>query len=102
MIRDFTTRGPDRDVIVLADTMFSNFTGDDGADLVAGGFLRANISYGMTEVQVNIDGGGNSWQTIAELCRSSSSNLPDSIHAGRRRGAAHGTDDARAKIGDDR
>jgi Ca2+-binding RTX toxin-like protein len=28
VIRDFTTRGTDRDVIVLADTMFSNFTAD--------------------------------------------------------------------------
>jgi phosphodiesterase/alkaline phosphatase D-like protein len=73
VIRDFTTRGPDRDVIVLANTMFSNFTGDDGADLVAGGFLRANISHGMTEVQVDIDGGGNSWQTIAELSQRLSS-----------------------------
>jgi hypothetical protein len=60
-------------VIVLADTMFSNFTGDDGVDLVAGGFLRANISHGMTEVQVDIDGGGSSWQTIAEFSQCLSS-----------------------------
>jgi hypothetical protein len=80
VIRDFTTRGTDRDVIVLADTMFSNFTGDDGADLVAGGFLRAHISHGKTEVQVDVDGGGNSWQTIAELSqRLSSSELASQV-----------------------
>jgi Ca2+-binding RTX toxin-like protein len=74
-IRDFDTSGADKDVIVLADTMFSNFTGDDGADLVAGGFLRANTSHGKTEIQLDIDGGGNSWHTIAEF--SGNFPLPD-------------------------
>jgi Ca2+-binding RTX toxin-like protein len=66
-IRDFDIRGADKDLIVLADTIFSNFTGDDGADLVAGGFLRARTSHGKTEIQVDTDGGGDSWQTIAEI-----------------------------------
>jgi hypothetical protein len=53
---------------VLAQTMFTGFAGDDGADLVAGGFLRArSISGGKTEIQVDVDGGGNSWQALAEV-----------------------------------
>jgi hypothetical protein len=51
---------------VLAPTMFEGFTGDDGVDLVAGGFLRATqLSGGRTAVQVDVDGGGNSFETLA-------------------------------------
>ncbi len=66
-IRDFQTRGDARDQIVFAATLFTNFTGDDGADLVAGGFLRARTTHGQTDIQVDADGGGNTWTTIAEL-----------------------------------
>ncbi len=68
VIRDFDKTGSDKDQIVLAQTMFTGFAGDDGADLVAGGFLRArSISGGKTEIQVDVDGGGNSWQALAEV-----------------------------------
>ena len=67
MIRDFDTRGADMDRIVLAEAIFEGFTGDDGADLAAGGFLRARTVGGKTEIQVDADGGSNDWQTIAEL-----------------------------------
>ena len=68
VIRDFDKTGSDKDQIVFAQSMFTGFAGDDGADLVAGGFLRARAaSGGKTEVEVDADGGGNSWQSIAEL-----------------------------------
>src|SRR5262245_17674857 len=68
VIRDFDKHGSDKDQIVLAQTMFTGFAGDDGADLVAGGFLRTrSIGGGKTEIQVDVDGGGNSWQALAEV-----------------------------------
>jgi hypothetical protein len=34
---------------------------------VAGGFLRAATVGGHPEIQIDADGGGNAWRTIAEL-----------------------------------
>jgi len=80
MIRDFQARGGDKDQIVFAATMFTGFTGDDGNDLVAGGFLRARTTGGSTELQVDTDGGGNAWTTIAELSgRFSTATLADQV-----------------------
>jgi 2',3'-cyclic-nucleotide 2'-phosphodiesterase (5'-nucleotidase family) len=65
-IEDLKTKGSDQDQIVFLDSMFEGFSGDDGLDLVAGGFLRAQgASGGRTNVQVDIDGGGDEFVTIA-------------------------------------
>jgi hypothetical protein len=47
--------------------MFTGFAGHGGADLVAGGFLRATTVGGHSEIQIDANGGGNAWRTIAEL-----------------------------------
>ena len=65
-ITDFAIKGRDQDQIVLARTLFQNFTGDDAFDLVGGGFLRAHAAGGHhTEVQVDVDGGGDHFATLA-------------------------------------
>ena len=67
-VTEFTTKGSDQDQLVLANTIFENFTGHDAADLVAAGFLRAQaISGGHTEVQVDLDGGGDHFVTLAVI-----------------------------------
>ncbi len=67
-IWDFKFQGQDQDTIVLDRDMFTGFSGDDGFDLVGGGFLRALAVQGSrTEVQVDVDGGGNQWQTLAVI-----------------------------------
>jgi Ca2+-binding RTX toxin-like protein len=67
-IDDFRTRGSDQDSIVFLKSMFGGFSGDDGADLVAGGFLRARAtSGGNTDIQIDVDGGGNNFVTIATI-----------------------------------
>jgi Ca2+-binding RTX toxin-like protein len=45
-ITDFATRGGNQDRIVFGTSVFEGFTGDDGFDLVAGGFLRAQAAAG--------------------------------------------------------
>jgi Ca2+-binding RTX toxin-like protein len=67
-IDDFDVRGSDQDSIVFVRSMFSGFDGEDGADLVAGGFLRAQATWGhATKVQIDVDGGGNDFVTIAVI-----------------------------------
>jgi myo-inositol-hexaphosphate 3-phosphohydrolase len=67
-IEDFDTRGSDQDSIVFVNSMFTGFGGDDGADLVAGGFLRAQASFGgHTNIQIDVNGGGNHFVTIAVI-----------------------------------
>jgi Ca2+-binding RTX toxin-like protein len=66
-INDFRTSGASADQIVFAAAIFTGFVGDDGADLVAGGFLRTFVSGGETTIQLDADGGGNAWLTIAQL-----------------------------------
>ncbi len=41
--------------------------GDDAFDLIGSGFLRAVSSNGTTQIQVDIDGGGDSFVTLAML-----------------------------------
>jgi hypothetical protein len=60
--------GSDQDLIVLVDDMFIGFGGDDGFDLLGGGYLRALAAPGgKTNVQIDVDGGGNNYQTLAVL-----------------------------------
>ena len=67
-ITDFRTSGSAQDKIAFDHSMFTGFTGDDGFDLIGGGFLRAQAaSGGRTCVQIDVDGGGNGFQTIAIL-----------------------------------
>ena len=45
----------------------SSDPGDDAFDLVGGGFLRAQSGGGQTQVQVDVDGGGNAFVTLATI-----------------------------------
>ncbi|HEX2885124.1 calcium-binding protein [Vineibacter terrae] len=64
-ITDFKLSGASEDRIVLSASMFRNFTGDDAFDLIGGGYLRASAAAGGTAIQVDLDGGGDSFQTLA-------------------------------------
>jgi Ca2+-binding RTX toxin-like protein len=66
-IKDFKVTGNAQDFLVFDPGMFTGFTGDDGTDLVAGGFMRTIASGGSTQVQLDLNGGANAWATIAEL-----------------------------------
>jgi Ca2+-binding RTX toxin-like protein len=66
-ITDFKVSGPSADQLVLSASMFEGFAGDDAFDLVGSGFLRAAAGGGVTEVQVDLDGGGDSFITLAVL-----------------------------------
>ena len=66
-ITDFKLSGASRDTIVLSASMFEGFAGDDAFDLVGGGFLRAQSGGGQTQLQVDVDGGGNSFVTLATI-----------------------------------
>jgi Ca2+-binding RTX toxin-like protein len=66
-ITDFRVNGSAQDQLVLSASMFQNFSGDDAFDLIGSGFLRANLVSGTTEIQVDLDGGGDTFQTLALL-----------------------------------
>jgi hypothetical protein len=55
------------DQFVFSADMFQNFSGDDPFDLIGSGFLRAVSSGGQTELQIDADGGGDAFQTLAVL-----------------------------------
>jgi predicted extracellular nuclease/2',3'-cyclic-nucleotide 2'-phosphodiesterase (5'-nucleotidase family) len=74
-ITDFKVTGSQQDQLMLSASMFQNFSGDDAFDLIGSGFLRAQQVAGKTEIQVDIDGGGNSFQTLAILSGSISNGL---------------------------
>ena len=59
--------GASQDQLVLSAQMFVTDPGDDAFDLIGSGFLRAVAGGGSTQVQVDIDGGGNSFVTLAVL-----------------------------------
>jgi Ca2+-binding RTX toxin-like protein len=67
IVTDFKVNGSQQDQLVLSDEMFENFSGDDAFDLIGGGFLRAVSSGGVTQLQVDVDGGGDSFVTLANL-----------------------------------
>ncbi len=64
-ITDFTVTGSAQDQIVLAAGMFQGFGGSDAFGLIGGGFLRTQVSGGQTQIQIDVDGGGNNYQTLA-------------------------------------
>lgn len=66
-ITDFKTTGTSADQIVLSASMFENFGGDDPFDLIGSGFLRAVASGGTTQIQIDVNGGGNSFVTLATI-----------------------------------
>jgi VCBS repeat-containing protein len=64
-ITDFTT-GAGGDVLDLADIL-DGFAGYDGTNAISGGYLRFAASGANTLVQVDSDGGGNGFVTLATL-----------------------------------
>lgn len=66
-ITDFKISGASEDRIVLSASMFEDFTGDDAFDLIGSGFLRAVVNGNSTEMQIDVDGGGDDFTTLAIL-----------------------------------
>jgi serralysin len=67
-ITDFKAVGSGQDFIMLDDALFSGFGGTSAFALFAGGYLRARTTWGdRTELQIDGNGGGNSFQTFAIL-----------------------------------
>ncbi|MDQ8732117.1 choice-of-anchor I family protein [Bradyrhizobium sp. LHD-71] len=64
-ITDFRVAGSAQDQIVLSATMFENFAGDDAFDLIGSGFLRTQVVADQTQIQIDIDGGGDGFQALA-------------------------------------
>ncbi len=66
-IADFRLSGSSADQIGLSSSLFTNFAGDDVFDLIGSGFLRAVAGENGTSIQIDHDGGGNGFETIAVL-----------------------------------
>lgn len=66
-ITDFRVSGAQQDQLVLSASMFENFTGDDAFDLIGSGYLRAVSAGGTTQIQVDLDGGGDGFVTLASV-----------------------------------
>ncbi len=66
-ITDFKTSGASEDHIALSTSMFQNFSGDDAFDLIGSGLLRAVSRDGTTKIQVDVDGGGDNFVTLATV-----------------------------------
>lgn len=66
-ITDFKVSGASEDQFGFSAAMFQNFSGDDAFDLIGSGFLRALSCGGETKIQIDIDGGGDSFTTLAML-----------------------------------
>lgn len=74
-ITDFKVSGASADQLVLSTGMFQNFSGDDAFDLIGSGFLRAVSCNGETKIQIDVDGGGDSFATLATLTGSISNGV---------------------------
>ncbi len=66
-ITDFTVYSRDQDVLVLSRNLFQGFAGDDGFDLAGGGFMRVLTQGSRAQLQIDADGGGDQWQTLAVI-----------------------------------
>ena len=66
-IKDFSVKGASQDQLAFSTAMFTGFTGDDAFDLVSSGYLRAYANGGATQIQIDVDGGGNNFQTVVTL-----------------------------------
>jgi Ca2+-binding RTX toxin-like protein len=64
-ITDFAT-GIGGDILDLRD-LLDGFAGYDGSNAISGGYLRFQASGANTVVQVDIDGGGDGFQTLVTL-----------------------------------
>lgn len=67
-IKDLAVTGTSQDTIVLSFDLFQGFTGDDPFDLIGSGFLRMqSLGANQSAMQIDANGGGNDWQTLAEF-----------------------------------
>ncbi|RJF89912.1 hypothetical protein D3874_08015 [Oleomonas cavernae] len=66
-ISDFAVRGSVQDQIVLAKSSFTGFAGATAQDLFTGGFLRTQAAGTTTDLQVDLDGGGDDYVTFANF-----------------------------------
>jgi predicted extracellular nuclease len=67
LIDDFTTNGGSKDKLSFVRSLFEDFDGD-AADLFNEGYVRAQNAPGnKTQVQVDLDGGGDNFFTVAVL-----------------------------------
>jgi Ca2+-binding RTX toxin-like protein len=67
MIGDFATKGSSKDTFAFVRDLFESFEGDV-SDLINDGFLRAQDgTVNHTNIQVDVDGGGDNFVTIAVL-----------------------------------
>ena len=67
IIDDFTTKGGSKDKLSFVRSLFEDFDGSV-ADLFSEGYLRAQNAPGNhTNVQVDVDGSGNNFVTVAVL-----------------------------------
>lgn len=67
-IKDLAVTGSSQDTIVLSFDLFQGFTGDDPFDLIGSGFLRMqSLGANQSAMQIDANGGGNDWQTLAEF-----------------------------------
>ena len=74
-IVDFNTKGGSKDQLAFVRSLFEDFDGNDAFDLVSDGYLRVQAASGnRTDVQVDVDGGGDNFVTIAVLNGSLSNN----------------------------
>ena len=66
-IDDFTTKGGSKDKLSFARSLFEDFDGNV-AELFSEGYVRTQNAPGNhTNVQVDVDGGGDNFVTIAVL-----------------------------------
>ena len=66
-IDDFTTKGGSKDKLSFARSLFEDFDGNV-ADLFSEGYVRTQSAPGnATNVQVDVDGGGDNFVTVAVL-----------------------------------
>ena len=66
-IKDFSVTGASQDQLAFSTAMFTGFTGDAAFDLVNSGYLRAYANGGATQIQIDVDGSGNNFQTVVTL-----------------------------------
>ncbi len=67
-ISDFDTKGGVKDQLAFVKSLFEDFTGDDAFDLIGDGYLRVQAASGnRTNLQVDVDGGGDNFVTFAVL-----------------------------------
>lgn len=64
-ITDFKTTGGAQDQLALSLDLFSGFAGDDPFDLIGLGYLQVVSTGAGSKIQIDADGGGDNFETIA-------------------------------------